>query len=108
MESRSRSSCGRWWTLFGMLGGGQLLPSSRLDSLDHFADIDSFRRPAVETFLNLSAQCFQFDLAALFALFDQTQPFAHDLAGRAVAAALDQALNEAFEVFADAVACSHS
>ena len=64
-------------------------------------------RGIIEALLDFGAQCFEFGLAALFALFDQPQPLAHDFACRGVATALDQAFDQALEVFADAVAACH-
>jgi len=77
-----------------MLSGFQPFASSRLDHLDQLAGFNRFGRTAVASLLDGGTQCFKLCLAALLALFHQTQTFTHDFAGGGIAAAINEILDE--------------
>src|SRR3954469_16559816 len=83
------------------------LPSARLDLLGKRLRIELACGSAVETLLNLRTQPFQLGFPALLAFLDQAQAVADDFAGGRVAAALDQPVDEGFEMLANSVAGCH-
>src|SRR3954452_2138371 len=110
-ESRSWSASGKMTRHLAILLRSELFPSQPLASptfhiLHPLVDVDFFAW-AIEAFLDSSTQPFELGFAALLALLDQAQAVADDLARCGVAATLDQLLDDAFKMLADAVAGGH-
>src|SRR5881227_3364223 len=110
--SRSWSASGRMIRRLAILLHSEFLrrkstPPPHLDLFGKRLRIEFASRSAVKPLLYFRAQPLQLGFAVLLVLLDQAQPVTYDFAGRRVAAAGDQALDERLEVLADAVAGCH-